>query len=316
MEKIGFKIKNLFKNLFSSIKELHKITEHTRVVSALALLHDGRLASSSVDGTIKIFNLKAYKCEITINKENIQYPFLSVLNNGNILTSSSRGDILIYSVSKDNYELVHKITSGHGSGNWNSSWISVVIQISNNRIASGSSDKTIKIWNGDEPYNCISTLKGHTLSVCALLELKGKDLLVSGCGDKTMRIWSLITYQCVTVLNDVECYDTGGLLEIKGNRILAGGNSKITLVDIGKLKIEKSIKDELIHPLFSTCYVNNDKYIFGNSHGEFIMYNEAKNKIVGKIEKAHLDYIPFILRINDKMIASCSQDNSIKIWSI
>ena len=60
----------------------------------------------------------------------------------------------------------------------------------------------------------------------------------------------------------------------------------------------------------------NDKYIFGNYNGDFIIYNEASNTIERKIDKVHSKCISFILRINDKMIASCSEDNSIKIWSI
>ena len=316
MDKIGFKIKNFFKKLIPTVKELHTIIDHKNIISSLTLLNDGRLASSSIDGTIKIFNLSTYKCELTINKQMIEYPYISLLQNGNILTCSSEGDIYIYSITKCTFELVHKFSSAHTEGQWNSKWISVVKEISNNRIASGANDKTIKIWNSNEPYNCIATLKGHNFSVCAILQLKGQELLVSSSKERTLRIWSLITYQCITVINNVQCYDTGGMMEIKGNRVLVGGESTITVVDIGKLRIEKTIHDPLINTLYSVCYLNNDKYIFGNQKGDFIVYNEAKNSVVRKIEKAHFECILFILRISDKMIASCSQDRTIKIWSI
>ena len=312
MDKIGFIIKNFFKKFNPTVKELHTIKDHKKVVTALTLLNDGRLASSSLDRTIKIFNLSTYKCELTIKKKRIPYPYISLLQNGNILTCSSEGYIYIYSITKDNCKLVHTFSGCQ----WQDKWISVVKEISKNRIASGANDKTIKIWNSNEPYNCIATLKGHNNSVSSILQLKGQELLVSCARDQTLRIWSLITYQCITVINKVKSYDTGGLMEIKGNRVLVGGKSTITVVDISKLRIEKTIYDPLLYTLYSVCYLDNDIYIFGNYNGDFIIYNEANNSITQKIEKAHSNYIPFILRISDKMIASCSADNSIKIWSI
>ena len=57
------------------------------------------------------------------------------------------------------------------------------------RIASGSADKTIKIWNV-ETGTCTRTLKGHTDwvdSVCAL----DANRIASGSADKTIRIYLL-----------------------------------------------------------------------------------------------------------------------------
>ena len=300
----------------SKLKEVHTINEHQKGVFAIIVLHDGRLASCSFDGTIKVLNKSTYKCELTIDEGAIPFPFLSVLNNGNIVASSSEGDIYIYSITKDNFEFVHQISSGHGSKDLYSQWISVVFQISNNRIASGAADNTIKIWNDSEPYNCIATLIGHTDIISSILQLKGQELLVSCARDQTLRIWSLINYQCITVINKVKSYDTGGMMEIKGNRVLVGGESTITVVDIGKLRIEKTISEPFLDYIYSACYLDNDKYIFGNYNGDFIIYNEASNTIERKIDKVHSKCISFILRINDKMISSCSEDNSIKIWSI
>jgi WD40 repeat protein len=39
---------------------------HTRAVSALAVLGDGRLASGSRDGTIKLWNPQTQRCEATL----------------------------------------------------------------------------------------------------------------------------------------------------------------------------------------------------------------------------------------------------------
>lgn len=316
MDKISFKIKNFFSRVFThKIKRIAEISDHFNSVTSLALLHDGRLASSSLDGTIKVFNLTNYECELTIRTDYVQYPFISVLPNGNIVACSNNGSIYIYSISKKSFWLVHKIPSAHGN-NKDNAWICVVIPISNNRFASGGNDKKIKIWNSNELYNCISILEGSNSIVFSLLQLKGKELLVSASQDRNLRIWSLKTYQFTSVITNVECVDTGGMMEIKENRVLVGGEGKITVVNINKLIIEKKYEDPWLGGLFSGCYLHDNEYIFTNLSGTFFIYDEVKNKIMYKIEKQHLFYVPYIYRINDKMIASGSVDRTIKIWSI
>ena len=66
-------------------------------------------------------------------------------------------------------------------------WINTVCILDNDKIVSGSHDKTIKIWNSNTG-ECIKTLTGHTSfvnSVCIL----NNDKIVSGSHDKTIKIW-------------------------------------------------------------------------------------------------------------------------------
>ena len=60
--------------------------------------------------------------------------------------------------------------------------------ISNKILASGSRDKTIKIWN-IEDRSIMSTLSGHTKGVFALCNVK-EGVLVSGSEDNSLIIWS------------------------------------------------------------------------------------------------------------------------------
>lgn len=53
-------------------------------------------------------------------------------------------------------------------------------------LASGSLDKTIKLWAAGK---CTQTLEGHSGPVLCLLALPDGDLL-SGSGDTTIRRWS------------------------------------------------------------------------------------------------------------------------------
>ena len=70
-------------------------------------------------------------------------------------------------------------------------WIRCLCAISNKILASGSYDKTIKIWN-IEDRSIMSTLSGHTRTVSALCYVK-EGVLVSGSWDKSLIIWSKST---------------------------------------------------------------------------------------------------------------------------
>ena len=79
---------------------------------------------------------------------------------------------------------------GYFSGHKN--WIRSLYPITNNKIlASGSVDKTIKIWN-IEDRSIMSTLSGHTDAVSVLCNLK-EGVLVSGSDDNSLIIWSKST---------------------------------------------------------------------------------------------------------------------------
>ncbi len=60
--------------------------------------------------------------------------------------------------------------------------------LSNNILASGSQDKTIRIWDLNS-CKLLKTLNGHVDTVSCLAKLT-HDELVSGSFDKTIRIWN------------------------------------------------------------------------------------------------------------------------------
>jgi WD40 repeat protein len=55
-------------------------------------------------------------------------------------------------------------------------------------IASGSADKTIKLWH-IETGELLATFTGHAHTVTALAFTASGELLVSGSLDKTIKIW-------------------------------------------------------------------------------------------------------------------------------
>ncbi|GAA5929671.1 hypothetical protein JCM10213_006432, partial [Rhodosporidiobolus nylandii] len=65
--------------------------------------------------------------------------------------------------------------------------------------ATGSRDKTIKIWDAVSGQ-CLKTLVGHDNWVRALVFHPSGKFLLSASDDKTIRTWDLLTGRCLKVL--------------------------------------------------------------------------------------------------------------------
>ena len=69
------------------------------------------------------------------------------------------------------------------------------------KFASGSMDKTIKIWNLTSEGKANMTLTGHKAGVNCLDFFKGdRPHIVSGSDDRTIKIWDYQTKQCLNTL--------------------------------------------------------------------------------------------------------------------
>ena len=78
----------------------------------------------------------------------------------------------------------HKMTINHA----HKDWIWSITALQNGGFATGSADRTIKVW--DRNGVNVKTLQGHTGWVLAIVELEN-GYLASASQDKTVRIWNV-----------------------------------------------------------------------------------------------------------------------------
>ena len=70
------------------------------------------------------------------------------------------------------------------------------------KIASGSMDMTIKIWNAEShDYECLNTLNEHTGRVSSVAWSPLGHKIASSSSDPTIKIWDSETYECLHILN-------------------------------------------------------------------------------------------------------------------
>lgn len=194
------------------MKPSRALNGHNGCVLSLAVLPNNRLASGSDDRTIRIWDFNymdsahviASPPERNLNTET-SYVLKSHAGSvralaalpGNRLASGSDNENTIRIWDLNNMGLAHVIASpaerdldtntfqvlkGH------TGWVWALAIMPNNRLAPGSSDKTIRIWYLDTKTSYF--LSGHTGWIFALAVLPN-NRLASGSNDRTIRIWDL-----------------------------------------------------------------------------------------------------------------------------
>lgn len=186
-------------------KLIQTLVGHEKTVNAIAVHPNGKLiASGSNDRTVKLWSFKSGKlvCAFTGHKDKVTAVLFSP--DGNVLASS--GDIndktikLWFLAENRNITLI-------GHSDWFGGVDTIAFTPDSQFIASGSKDKTIKIWQvktGEE----VITLNAHNDYITSIAISKDNNLLASASKDKTLKIWRLTTRELITTINCQEYIQT------------------------------------------------------------------------------------------------------------
>ena len=75
-------------------------------------------------------------------------------------------------------------------------------------LASGSLDRTIKLWNVDASSlafgECLQTLDGHSNYVSSVVFGAEDSKVASGSADNTVKLWDVTSGQCLQTLSILE----------------------------------------------------------------------------------------------------------------
>ena len=166
--------------------------------------------------------------------------------------------------------------------------------------------------------NCgklIRSFNQHTLFVKSIQVDEKNKKLMSASEDKTIKIWDLETGECFQTLEDHNASVTS-ILIIPNNKFISGSEDKtIKIWDQKSYKCLNTLRNE--SEVFSLCLLLNNKIACGCRDGSISIWNIA-DSIRVKIFKAHNDWIPYLLSVDNLRLISCSsqQDKKIKIWNL
>ena len=174
---------------FRAAWEGRNLTGHTDQVTALALVPSGRLFSSSMDGTVRAWDLQSEAKADVLRAHDKAVAAIAAGPDGRLL--SGGWDHVACAWEPGGAKPRARFT-GHTDYVTCAAW-------AGNLALTGSSDHSLRLWDAASG-RAVAVLEGHTSGVSALAVSPDGRFAVSGSWDGTVRAWDLATREAVVVL--------------------------------------------------------------------------------------------------------------------
>ncbi|OYE03375.1 WD40 repeat domain-containing protein [Nostoc sp. 'Peltigera membranacea cyanobiont' 232] len=183
-------------------------------------------------------------------------------------------------------------------------------------LASGSGDKTIKLWNLETGKE-IHTLTGHSNAVASVSFSPDGKTLASGSLDKTIKLWNLETGKEIRTLNGHSSSVTGVSFSPDGKTLASSSGDKT--IKLWNLETGKEIRTLTGHSssVTSVSFSPDGKTLASGSGDKTIkLWNLETGKEIRTLT-GHSNYVASVSFSPDgKTLASGSLDNRIKLWNL
>jgi serine/threonine protein kinase len=183
-------------------------------------------------------------------------------------------------------------------------------------LASGSDDKTVKIWNLQHK-KVIRTLKGHSDLVYAVAISPDGQNVVSGSKDNTIKIWNLNTGEEIRTLKGHQGYVHSVAISSDGQTVVSGSYDKS--IKIWNLNTGKEIRTLNGHQaeVLSVAISPNGKKIASASADRTIkVWQLNTGKELHGHSKHFGDVNAVAISPNGQLLVSASDDATIKLWNL
>ena len=279
-------------------------------IKSLISLNDGRLAISS-ENRIRIFfpNIFDFQRDLTC-LENIST--ILQLKDNRIACGTEFGKIFIWNnnISKNSFD--NKINAHNGI-------IQQILQINcnnnnnnNSYLVSCGTDKLIKFFEIEEPFNCVKIIEEHNDIITCIFNFNDNLFISSELGG--IFFWDLNEYRNIKQLYDKE-FIVYQFEKINNKNLLINFIKKISLFDVNNYQFITNINT---NDKFAPILKFNQKILIVNSFNEFSVKNLKTLKEISKTnkidDKTVLEYEK-IIKIDNKFIA-CTKNEKVYIYEI
>lgn len=183
-------------------------------------------------------------------------------------------------------------------------------------IASGSDDKTIKVWNLNTG-KAIRTLTGHSNWVYTVaISPDGKNI-VSGSKDNTIKIWNLNTGKELRTLRGHSSFVNSVAITPNGQQIVSGSYDKtIKVWNLNTGQELRTFKGHVSEVLTVAISPDGQQIVSGSTDRTIKVWNLNTGQAVRTL-KGHVgDVNSIAISSNGQEIVSVSDDKSIKLWNL
>ncbi|MGL4396562.1 MAG: protein kinase domain-containing protein [Hyphomicrobium sp.] len=198
-----------------TVHEVARFKAHSGPISAVSYSGDGRLiVTISTDSWLRIWHSSGHTEAGAIYMQDGQATSLSVRNN-RALTSHGDGSVNIW-------DLDRKQRLFHFKRNDASIWAASFTG-SEDRIAAGSHDWTVALWQTSSEAQPSGLIEGHENAVQALASEPTGRWLASGSADRSVKLWNLDTGTLKRTYRNTSDFVSALAFAADGGMFAAGG---------------------------------------------------------------------------------------------
>ena len=265
------------------------------------------------------YNLSIYGRNYLINLENP----LVALEGARFACAMENNTICIWNSNGFECELI-----GHTDR------ITVLKCLGNSMLASGSEDKTIRIWQIRESFGeCLATFTDHTGSIEALM-LFGKNRLASAVLRENVRVWNLNIQQKSMILNTLQDGENANVFKSIGrDKLAVAFRNKVSVWNVVKntflshLSFKQDKNEEETDEAVESKSKKSDTTIrMLRSHGDDTLIGVVGSSIIAwnvnkgermYILKEHSNLITSLVVVSgSKEFITGSLDGTIRVWDV
>ena len=293
-----------FKGKFENLTNTKTIQPHTSYISNIILLQNNKLATSSLDGYIKIYNKDTFEPEISI-KENSYIDWIEQIKDGTLISCPRDNTIRLYEIKDKSYNTINVLKES------SSAW--KMKELQSGKLISSMSNYDIKVWikkndtlecefiipNGGESYDILEIRKNEVVALSST-NVNFYDL------NKRDKIYSISGFESFNL--------NPGRKFCKANDelLLVCGSNNIFLVDIKSYQLISKIECQKIVTLYK---ISNDFILSGQSNGDIKQWQciGRETKLSSYKNKGNDSPVTAFLKLNEIILSGDGAGN-IKIW--
>ena len=293
-----------FKGKFENLTNTKTIQPHTSCISNIILLQNNKLATSSLDGYIKIYNKDTFEPEISI-KENSYIDWIEQIKDGTLISCPRDNTIRLYEIKDKSYNTINVLKES------SSAW--KMKELQSGKLISSMSNYDIKVWikkndtlecefiipNGGESYDILEIRKNEVVALSST-NVNFYDL------NKRDKIYSISGFESFNL--------NPGRKFCKANDelLLVCGSNNIFLVDIKSYQLISKIECQNIVTLYK---ISNDFILSGQSNGDIKQWQciGRETKLSSYKNKGNNSDVTAFLKLNEIILSGDGAGN-IKFW--
>ena len=301
---------------------IHKLIKNSEIVLCLCILNDGRLVSGSYNNSIIIYNKNTFQPDLIIKEHSGSIFCIFQLNSGELISCSRDKTIKLFNINGVQYKVLQTLFYHNGP-------VFKILELKNKGLVSCSDDSSIIFYLKDKKEykmdyqistygRCSSIIQTKDNEICYSLTKDDAICFYNISERKTKKMKNKVQdgrgtmIYNISKINDISaCF-----IMIKKELLLIPGYEQLSIINTNEYKLIRKIKVPNSGWITGVCLLNNNMLLTGDRANRLRNWKiEGDNLIlISENEEAHDDDINALLNIGYGLIASSSDDSTIKIW--